>query len=354
MEHVGRTSSVRSPLALQRNRGHPVVVDNASDQVGPPLRNAPIDSRDISVVMPCYTKKRLPSIIAALASLQHQQFPPHAVILAVDNNETLARQLQDRFDWVTVVVNKRHRGASATRNRGVEAVTTKYTAFLDDDEVADRDWLQELTRPLVEIDVVGTGGKYKVTWPSGKPSWFPREFEWVVGGSYEGLPMLTAPVRNVWSGNMAVRTDIFRSVGGFRADFGKRGSAPQPEDTDLCIRMAASGGRWMYVPTATINHSIPRSRVSMGFFVRRCFAEGRGKGVMANNLGSASVVDMERNYAWTMLRAAVVRLYSLDAAETSQGFTIMIGLACAACGYLLERAQSFSKRVTTTNGINAV
>jgi GT2 family glycosyltransferase len=331
-----------------------VGVDNASEEVGLPLEKGPIDSRDISVVVPCYTKKRLPGIAAALASLQHQQFPPHAVIVAVDNNEALARQLRDMFGWVTVVVNKRLRGASATRNRGVEAVTTKYTAFLDDDEVADRDWLKELTGPLVETDVVGTGGRYNVIWPSGKPSWFPREFEWVVGGSYEGLPTLTAPVRNVWSGNMAVRTEIFRSVGGFRADFGKRGDAAQPEDTDLCIRMAASGGRWMYVPTAMINHSIPRSRLSKGFFVRRCFAEGRGKGIMANNLGSASVVSVERNYAWTVLRVAIARLSSLDAAKTLQGFTIMLGLACAACGYLLERVQSFSKRVTAISGISAV
>jgi glycosyltransferase involved in cell wall biosynthesis len=304
--------------------------------------------------MPCYTEQRLPSITAALASLQQQQFPPHAVIVAVDNNDTLARKIQSMFGWVTVVLNDRLRGASATRNRGVEAVTTKFTAFLDDDEVAAPNWLQELAQPFVEMDVVGTGGKYDVTWPSDKPCWFPREFEWVVGGSYEGLPMLTAPVRNVWSGNMAVRTDIFRSVGGFRADFGKRGDVPQPEDTDLCIRMAASGGRWMYVPTATINHSIPRSRVSMGFFVRRCFAEGRGKGVMANNLGSASVVGVERNYAWAVLRAAAVRLYSLNAAQTSQGFTIVLGLACAACGYLLERVPLFSKRVNTIQEINAV
>ena len=325
---------------------HAKAKNHHAELVDLPHTNAPIDSRDISVVMPCYTKKRLPSITAALASLQHQQFPPHAVIVAVDNNEALARQLQNMFDWVTVVVNNRHRGASATRNRGVEAVTTKYTAFLDDDEVADPDWLQELTRPLVATDVIGTGGKYKVTWPSGKPSWFPPEFEWVVGGSYQGLPTSTAPVRNVWSGNMAVRTDIFRSVGGFRADFGKRGTAPQPEDTDLCIRMAAAGGRWMYVPTAAIKHSIPRSRVSMAFFVRRCFAEGRGKGVMANNLGSASVVHTERNYAWTVIRVAVARLYSLDVSETSQGFMIMLGLASAACGYLLQRAQSFSTLVT--------
>lgn len=63
-------------------------------------------------------------------------------------------------------------------------------------------------------------------------------------GSYEGLPTVTAAVRNVWWGNMAVRTGTFRNAGGFRADFGKRGSIAEPEDTDLCVRMAATtGGR---------------------------------------------------------------------------------------------------------------
>lgn len=319
-----------------------------------PEQNAPTDSRDISVVIPCYTSERLPSITAALASVQRQQLRPHAVIVAVDNNKTLARQLEEKFNWITVVVNDGLRGASATRNRGVEAVTTKYTAFLDDDEAADQDWLQELMRPLVENGVVGTGGKYNVTWPSGKPFWFPSEFDWVVGGSYTGLPMLTAEVRNVWSGNMVVRTDVFRSVGGFRVDFGKRGDAPQPEDTDLCIRMAASGGRWIYVPTATINHSIPRSRVSMRFFVRRCFAEGRGKGAMANNFSSAAVVGVERNYASKVFAVALSRLRSLRAAETAQGFAIVVGLACAACGYALERAKSMSTRGTAPSELNAV
>jgi len=106
----------------------------------------------------------------------------------------------------------------------------------------------------------------------------------------------------------------------------------------------------MYVPTATINHSIPRSRVSMRFFVRRCFAEGRGKGLMANNFDSASVVGVERDYARTVFRVAAVRLCSLTAVETAQGFAIVLGLACAACGYVLERAQSFLKRATTRSG----
>jgi hypothetical protein len=128
-------------------------------------------------------------------------------------------------------------------------------------------------------------------------------------GAYEGLPTVTAPVRNVWSGNMAVRTDAFRKLGGFRTYFGKCRSTSQPEDTDLCMRMAAAtGGPWMYVPTAAVNHIVSRSHASLGFFISRCFAEGRGKAVMSKKLelASAAAIDTECDYAWTAVRAAVI------------------------------------------------
>ena len=292
---------------------------------------------DISVVMACYSEERMPSIDAAVSSLLRQTLKPRALIIAVDNNESLAHLLRKRFDWVTVVLNRSNRGASSTRNRGVEAVATKFTAFLDDDETADPDWLLELTRPFAEPDVVGTGGKYIAAWPTVKPSWFPQEFTWVVGGAYEGLPTVTAQVRNVWSGNMAVRTDAFRKIGGFCTDFGKRGSASQPEDTELCIRMAAAtGGHWMYVPTATVNHIVPRSRASLSFFISRCFAEGRGKAAMAKELKlvSPAAIDTERDYAWTAVRTALGRLSSLSWAANRQGLVMLLGLASALSGYL--------------------
>jgi hypothetical protein len=51
---------------------------------------------------------------------------------------------------------------------------------------------------------------------------------------------------------MAVRTDFFRAVGGFRSDFGKVSARSSPEDTGLCIRIAASvaGARLVYTPDA--------------------------------------------------------------------------------------------------------
>jgi GT2 family glycosyltransferase len=292
-----------------------------------------IQDIDISVVIACYTEDRLVSIRSALTSIRKQSLEPRCVVVACDNNEVLANRLGEEFDWIEIVRNDGDSGASATRNRGLNAVSTTFTAFLDDDETADPDWLLELTRPFADHEVVGTGGKYEAVWSSPKPAWFPDEFAWAVGGAYLGMPTETAVVRNVWSGNMAVRTAAFRQVGGFRTSFGKRGYVSQPEDTDLCIRMSAAGGRWMYVPSAVIFHEVPAERTSFRFFISRCFSEGAGKAVMRSHLASGSAVQTEHAYVRTVATAALKRFISLRWTRILQGLVIVLGLISAATGY---------------------
>jgi GT2 family glycosyltransferase len=301
------------------------------------------DGFDLTVVMACYTEDRIPGIEAALTSLKKQALQPRRVVVAVDNNDALAEYLRSQFDWIAVVHNRGARGAAATRNRGTEEVETSYIAFIDDDEAAEPDWLFELIQPFDDPSVVGTGGKYEATWLAGKPSWFPDEFAWAIGGAYHGLPTTTAQVRNVWSGNMAVRTSAFRQVGGFRQDFGKRGSIPRPEDTDLCIRMsAATAGRWMYVPSAIIYHDVPLARTTLAFFTSRCYAEGFGKAQMAKSQAASSALDTERDYAAKILLALLRRLSSLRLASSLQGLAMLLGLTSAASGYLMARLSEFT------------
>ena len=294
------------------------------------------DEVDVSVVIACYTEERLGSMESALTSLRKQSLEPRQVILAVDNNPSLVNRLVDQFDWVTVVLNTGGRGASATRNRGVQAVGTPYTAFLDDDETADPDWLLELMRPFADASVVGTGGKYEPVWAAGKPKWFPDEFAWVVGGAYEGLPTVTSPVRNVWSGNMAVRTDAFRRVGGFRTEFGKQDAAAEPEDTDLSYRTAAASGQhWVYVPSAVINHDVPADRASTRFFISRCFAEGHGKAAMSRKLAVLRLRSTPSG-----MTCAIRPARPPDGSFQRGGFTgwrCLLGLASAGVGYATVR-----------------
>jgi GT2 family glycosyltransferase len=294
---------------------------------------------DVSIVIACHTEERWDSLTRAIASAERQRPPAAAVIVAVDHNPALSARLRASFASVVVVDNDGSRGASGTRNAGAALVSTPLVAFLDDDASAHPEWLARLVEPFADPDVIGTGGRVDPLWQAGRPPWFPEEFGWLVGVSYTGMPGATAPIRNVWSENMAVRRSAFESVGGFSADFGKVGRTSRPEDTDLCIRTAAStpGGRWMYVPGARVDHEVPGDRSTLRFFLRRSFWEGRGKIEMSHRHGSGRDLGTERDYLRRTLPAGVLaRLAAWPrrrrGRELAQACSIVAGALAAAAG----------------------
>ncbi|WP_143547545.1 glycosyltransferase family 2 protein [Rhodococcus sp. ACPA4] len=292
-------------------------------------------STAVSVVIACYSMARWHGITNAVRSVVAQSVPVDQIIVAVDHNPELVERLRRELPEISVVSYENGPGgASGARNAGVELVATPYTAFLDDDEIAERDWLAALMAPFVDGAVVGTGGRYRAVWASAKPNWFPDEFGWVVGESFLGMPVVTSRVRNVWSGNMAVRTEVFRAVGGFRVGFGKQGNRSQPEDTDLCIRMSEHGQdfHWIYVPTAVIDHEIPQHRSTFRFFLRRCYSEGKGKVELRHDENNSDELSDERSYVRTVLTQGVRRYAGGRNASASKAAALMAGIGSAGLG----------------------
>jgi len=48
-------------------------------------------------------------------------------------------------------------------------------AFIDDDAVADRDWLLNILKNYDTANVVGVGGLIIPLWESSRPIWFPEK-----------------------------------------------------------------------------------------------------------------------------------------------------------------------------------
>jgi GT2 family glycosyltransferase len=303
----------------------------------------------VTVVIACHTEKRWDTLMRSIESAEAQDPGAQVIVVAVDNNAALAERLRRRQPALEVVENRLERGASNARNAGAAAAQTPFLAFLDDDARARQGWLRALLEPFADAAVVGTGGHVAPLWRTARPRWFPDEFGWVVGASYRGMPEATAPVRNVWSENMAVRREDFEAVGGFRAGFGKVGNSSRPEDTDLCIRMGArrTGARWIYVPAAVVDHEVPADRATLRFFLRRSFAEGAGKVEMTHNLGAEQDLSSENDWlrrtvprgAARHLRAAVTRgsLTDLARAAALAGGVLAAGAGAAAS--LARRAR---------------
>jgi hypothetical protein len=293
----------------------------------------------VSVVIAAYTPLRWDCLRDAVASVRAQTVPPLETVVAVDHHPPLLALARLRLADVVVVPNTGSPGASATRNAGVAACHGEVVAFLDDDAVASPGWLAALLAHFADPAVVGAGGRVEPLWQPGRPRWFPPEFDWAVGASHPGMPGLASPVRNVWSNNMAIRRTVFDEVGGFRAGFGKVGGRSRPEDTDLCLRAAAArpGGAWIYEPAAVTGHQVPRDRGRLGYFLRRCFNEGRGKAELAAMNGTRESTRAERQYTRQVLPRGFTRglreAVRGDLGGGSRSLAIAAGFSAAASGF---------------------
>ncbi|MDQ6789081.1 MAG: glycosyltransferase [Candidatus Dormibacteraeota bacterium] len=302
----------------------------------------------VSVVISTYSKARSALLMAAVRSLRQQTFEPLEVIVVVDHSPELLGQLRDALPGVVLIESGRTPGLSGTRNQALEACRGELVAFLDDDAAARPDWIARLLAHFSDPAVMAVGGRTESIWEVGRPDWFPVEFDWVVGGSYRGLPEAAAEVRNVIGNNMAFRTDLVREVGGFREDMGRVGTRPVGcEETELCIRMRQ---RWpeqkiVYEPLARISHHVPRERARVRYYVSRCFGEGLSKAKLASFVGGRDATQAERRHVLrTLPRSAA--LDALQGARRLQlggllrGAAIIAGVAAAAAGFLLGNASA--------------
>lgn len=278
-----------------------------------------------------------------------QTSPPLEVVVVVDYCDPLLERARAEFIGTTVIPNAVGKGASGARNTGVAASCGEVIAFLDDDAVADPAWLEMLRSHYPHPNVIGVGGRLKPLWEVPRPRWFPPEFGWVVGASYRGMPEQAAPTRNVWSGNMSVRREVFDRIGGFREGFGKVGSRSRPEDTDLCLRAreARPGGTWIYEPASVAWHRVPAQRTTVRFFLSRCFSEGRGKADLAVLDGVGDSTSVERRYAWRVLPRGMIRGVGQfargDIHGGSRSLAIAAGLSWTLAGYSAGRVAAATR-----------
>ncbi len=300
---------------------------------------------DVAVVLCAFAEARWNDLVRAIASVQRQERPARELIVVIDHNPTLLSRVRTEFPALTAVENQFAVGLSGARNTGLANTRSSVIAFLDDDAVAREDWLGLLEAEYRDQRVMGVGGAVEPVWEGRRPSWFPPEFDWVVGCSYRGLPVAVAAVRNLLGCNMSFRREVFDSVGGFRTGIGRVGTRPVGcEETELCIRAQQvwPNRLYLYQPAATVFHHVPAKRETWHYYRSRCFAEGLSKASVTRLVGSGQGLAAERNHALRTLPAGVLRdLAGLvrhgDFSYLGRACATVAGLGFTTAGFLAGR-----------------
>jgi len=262
----------------------------------------------VSVIVCTYSPKMMNHCLDCIESILNQTYDDVEIVCVVDGNRKYYEDLKKviRND-VRLFVNERNLGLLESRNRGVKLANGDVVAFIDDDAVADKRWVEELVRMYEEHDALAAGGKMKPMWLVKKPKWFPEEFYWLIGVTYAGFPERVCEVRNTFGSNLSFRRDVFIELGGFNVAMGgiKGKRMLQGGETDLCMRLYKKYGRMVvYNPNAVVYHKIFERRTKISFLIKRAFWQGYSKAVMKRLGGD---IREERGYLNYLLLESVPR-----------------------------------------------
>ncbi len=292
-----------------------------------------------SVVICAYTEERWDDVLAAVESVRAQRLAAQEIIVVVDHNPALLERLRTALPDVKVIPNTGGQGLSGGKNTGVAAAGGDVVAFLDDDAIAEAEWLSTMAGGYEVPGVAGVGGLTLPLWAGTAPRWFPEEFAWVVGCTYRG--MTRGPIRNLMGGNASFRREAFDVAGGFRSGIG-RASGGRPlggEETEFCIRLrqAAPETVLLFDDRAVIWHRVPHVRARFSYFRTRCYAEGLSKAMVTRSVGVSDGLASERRHAMVALpRGVACGLRSAvtgDPAGLGRAASIVAGLAFTTAGY---------------------
>jgi len=267
-----------------------------------------------SVVVSTYDITRIDDLQDCVRSVLEQSYSDFEVIVVVDNNRRLFWALRERYAQeaaVRVILNDANRGLSSCMNCGVLEARGQIVCFVDDDAVADENWLSELAREYdIDVNTWGVGGRIKPLWAGKKLSYLPDEFYWMIGATNGRLTDQVKEVRNLWSGNASYRREAFDRFGLFLRDLGKVGnSLLQGEDAEFGLRISRATGKGLeYVPTAVVFHKVYDYRLKLRSLLKRAYQQGCAKGYLVCLYGDVGVLSAERGYMKLVLGSTVGRL----------------------------------------------
>jgi GT2 family glycosyltransferase len=158
-------------------------------------------------------------------------------------------------------------GLSRARNKGLQTVTTGLIAFIDDDEVADPDFIRRLKEGFAhESKPAAVCG---MVVPAELEHESQIRFEQYGGFNKSrgltpevllaGTPSITSPLYPLPSfgpgGNMAFQTDILREIGGFDPCLGAGTRTHGCEETQVLSLLLSGGHAILHWPAAIIWHT---------------------------------------------------------------------------------------------------
>jgi succinoglycan biosynthesis protein ExoM len=229
------------------------------------------------VAVCCITFRRLDGLRHLLEGLNRLTFErnqePSITVVLVDNDRAqpmreLVEAQRPKFRWPLLYECEPVQGVASARNRSLALAPgdVDYIAFIDDDEVPEPLWLDELLFVSRTFGAPIVQGPVRPIFEAPPPRWA------VAGRFFEYGPYRDgAPLHFAATNNSLIEAALIRDLGlRFDLRFDRSGG----EDQEFFGRAIKAGHRVVTAQDAVVHEMVPARRVAITYLVRRHFRMG--------------------------------------------------------------------------------
>lgn len=216
---------------------------------------------NVSVIIVTYNRKF--ECEKSITSLISQSCLPMEIIVIDDGS---SKPFEFNHPLVKVFRNPFELGLSASRNIGVKLCRGDIIAFIDDDAIADDDWVKNIRHAVQEYDADIVGGPVLPLFLSKVPEWFDiKQF-----GACIGINQ-----KDIIGCNIAIKRSVFEKIGYFNENLGRKyGKLLSGEETEFIQRAKHAKMKIHFIPSAIVYHIIYPHKLTLYYLLKRIWWEG--------------------------------------------------------------------------------
>lgn len=232
---------------------------------------------DLSIVICTHNREKL--LTETLASLMNLRKIKQTEVLVIDNNsidstKEVVAEFNGKIPLKYFFESKK--GLSAARNRGITEAEGNIIAYLDDDAKPCTEWVDSILKAFYNDESLGAiGGKIDPNFEVERPEWLIKEMEFPytivdLGEIEKEYPNNLHP----FGANMAIKKEVLQTIK-FPENLGRVGkSLISGEESWLFKEMKSSGYKIRYIPNMSVEHFIPKERLTQEWILNRYYFQG--------------------------------------------------------------------------------
>lgn len=270
---------------------------------------------EISVVICSYNREDY--IIGAIDSLYHQTLPKEKFeVFVVDNNsidntgELVQQYISEHPGFQLHYLTESRQGASFARNTGASFSKGWLLCFMDDDAIAEKDYLQNILHFFeTHPDANGLGGRIIPKYIPAEPKWMSYYVSSLVGNfDYSQEVEVFKPGKYPLESNMIVLKEDFTTIGGFNTELpGVKGTLRiGGEGKDFFLRLQALGRKIYYDPSVIVQHVVEVKKLTPQYMYRVASGIGRGESVRTKSISGFAYFKKILEYLYKLTGSIVL------------------------------------------------